>query len=378
MKAKIYLIILLAVTTLYSCKTAKKMYAKGQYEQAVSLAAKELAKKPNDVALQDIILNAYQYAIEDHETRINAQLLSQSDLRYEKIYSEYQSLQRLYNAIKKYPNAYQLVNPTDYTSFITTYKDQAGNAREQRGDALMNQQTKTGYKNAYYEFQKALSLKPNDIVIKQKMDEAYANAVTHVVIRPVVRYGFQYSSFSYDYQAFDYDLLRYVQQNNRGQFLAFHNDADPYAVADNTVDLRFSDINIGRYRDQRSTRDVSKQIVAKEIVHKKDSVTYEYITVRAKVTTTTRTLQADGLLQASIMDQNNRRIWSNTFTGDYRWMTTITTYTGDERALSDNDKKLINQRPEFAPSNDEIIRTIMNELRYKTACGISDYYNARY
>lgn len=378
MKAKLYLIILLAVTTLYSCKTAKKMYAKGQYEQAVSLAAKELAKKPNDAALQDIILNAYQYAIEDHETRINAQLLSQSDLRYEKIYSEYQDLQRLYNAIKKYPNAYQLVNPTDYTSFITTYKDQAGNAREQRGDALMNQQTKTGYKNAYYEFQKALSLKPNDIVIKQKMDEAYASAVTHVVIRPVVRYGFQYSSFSYDYQAFDYDLLRYVQQNNRGQFLAFHNNADPYAVADNTVDMRFSDINIGRYRDQRSTRDVSKQIVAKEIVHKKDSVTYEYITVRAKVTTTTRTLQADGLLQASIMDQNNRRIWSNTFTGDYRWMTTITTYTGDERALSDNDKKLINQRPEFAPSNDEIIRTIMNELRYKTACGISDYYNARY
>lgn len=378
MKAKLYLIILLAVTTLYSCKTAKKMYAKGQYEQAVSLAAKELAKKPNDVALQDIILNAYQYAIEDHETRINAQLLSQSDLRYEKIYSEYQDLQRLYNAIKKYPAAYQLVNPTDYTSFITTYKDQAGNAREQRGDALMNQQTKTGYKNAYYEFQKALSLKPNDIVIKQKMDEAYANALTHVVIRPVVRYGFQYSSFSYDYQAFDYDLLRYIQQNNRGQFLAFHNNADPYAVADNTVDLRFSDINIGRYRDQRSTREVSKQIIAKEIVHKKDSVTYEYITVRAKVTTTTRTLQADGLLQASIMDQNNRRIWSNTFTGDYRWMTTITTYTGDERALSDNDKKLINQRPGFAPSNDEIIRTIMNELRYKTACGISDYYNARY
>jgi tetratricopeptide (TPR) repeat protein len=378
MKAKLYLIILLAVTTLYSCKTAKKMYAKGQYEQAVSLAAKELAKKPGDLALQDIILNAYQYAIEDHETRINAQLLSQSDLRYEKIYGEYQDLQRLYNAIKKYPAAYQLVNPTDYSSFITTYKDQAGNAREQRGDQLMNQQTKTGYKNAYYEFQKALSLKPNDITIKQKMEEAYANAVTHVVIRPVVRYGYQYSSFNYDYQNFDYDLLRYVQQNNRGQFLAFHNSADPYAVVDNTVDLRFSDINIGRYRDQRSTRDVSKQIVAKEIVHKKDSVTYEYITVRAKITTTTRTLQADGLLQASIMDQSNRRIWSNTYTGDYRWMTTITTYTGDERALSDNDKKLINQRPEFAPSNDEIIRLIMNELRHKTACGISDYYNARY
>ncbi len=378
MKAKLYLIILLAVTTLYSCKTAKKMYNKGQYEQAVSLAAKELAKKPTDVALQDIILNAYQYAIEDHEARIDAQLLSQSDLRFEKIYGEYQSLQSLYNAIRKYPTAYQLVNPTDYSSFITTYKDQAGSAREQRGDALMNQQTKTGYKNAYFEFQKALGLKPNDIVIKQKMDEAYMNAVTHVVIRPVVRYGLQYSSLNYDYQNFDYDLLRYVQQNNRGQFLAFHNNADRYPVVDNVVDLRFSDVNIGRYRDQRNTREVSKQIVSKEIVHKKDSVTYEYITVKARITTTTRTLQANGLLQAAIFDQAERRIWSNTYTGDYRWMTTITTYTGDERALSDNDKKLINQRPEFAPSNDEITRLIMNELRHKTACGISDFYNARY
>ena len=50
-------------------------------------------------------------------------------------------------------------------------------------------------------------------------------------------------------------------------------------------------------------------------------------------------------------------------------------YTGDERALSDEDKKQINQREQWPPSNDEIIRIIMDDIRRKTECGINDYFN---
>ncbi len=39
---------------------------------------------------------------------------------------------------------------------------------------------------------------------------------------------------------------------------------------DNVVDMRFSDVNIGRYRDQRNSREVTKQVVSKEIVYSKD------------------------------------------------------------------------------------------------------------
>lgn len=377
MKLKLYSLLILTSTLLFSCKTAEKLYQRGQYDEAVELAAKKLQKKPGDAKLIDVVQNAYRFAVNDHESRIRNYSNSNSELRWENIYREYLDLQRLYESIRRSPSIYDLVQPTDYSSYISTYKEEAGNVRYERGLELMDQNTKRSNREAYYEFQKALALKPGDLSIKQKIEESYENAVTNVVIMPLTRFGYQYSAYNFDYNNFNYDLLRYLD-NNKGSFLRYYSPsvAGSQAVrTDNTVEMRFSDVNIGRYRDQRSVREVSKQIVGKEIVIKKDSVVKEYITVKAKITTLTRTIQADGLLQATVRDFNNRWLWSDTYRGDYSWSYTFATFTGDERALSDEDKKIINQREQWPPSNDEIIRIIMEEIRRKTECGINDYFN---
>ena len=379
MKLKLYLPLIIFISVLlFSCKTAGKLYQKGLYDEAVILAAKKLGKKPNDASMLDILSNAYRYAVEDHESRIRNYSNSNSDLRWENIYQEYTSLQYLYDAIRRSSSVFTIVQPTDYSSYIITYKEEAGNARFERGLELLDQNNKQSSRAAYYEFQKALVLKPGDLSIKQKLEEAYTNAVTNVVILPLTRYGYQYGSYNFDYQNFNYNILHYLNGNSRSQFVKYYSKVGPGSQdlrPDNFVDMRFSDVNIGRYRDQRSTREVSKQVIAKEIVIKKDSVIKEYITVKAKITTTTRIIQADGLLQATIRDYNERRIWSDTYRGDYSWSYTFATYTGDERALSDEDKKLINQREQWPPSNDEIIRIIMDDIRRKTECGINDYFN---
>lgn len=377
MKLKLYSLLILTSTLLFSCKTAEKLYQRGQYDEAVELAAKKLQKKPGDAKLIDVVQNAYRFAVNDHESRIRNYSNSNSELRWENIYREYLDLQRLYESIRRSPSIYDLVQPTDYSSYISTYKEEAGNVRYERGLELMDQNTKRSNREAYYEFQKALALKPGDLSIKQKIEESYENAVTNVVIMPLTRFGYQYSAYNFDYNNFNYDLLRYLD-NNKGSFLRYYSPsvAGSQAVrTDNTVEMRFSDVNIGRYRDQRSVREVSKQIVGKEIVIKKDSVVKEYITVKAKITTLTRTIQADGLLQATVRDFNNRWLWSDTYRGDYSWSYSFATFTGDERALSDEDKKIINQREQWPPSNDEIIRIIMEEIRRKTECGINDYFN---
>jgi hypothetical protein len=116
-------------------------------------------------------------------------------------------------------------------------------------------------------------------------------------------------------------------------------------------------------------------VVSKEIVISKDSVVREYTTVKVKIITTIRSINADGLLQATVRDYYDRRIWNDTYRGEYSWTYSFATYTGDERALSDEDKKLINQREQWPPSNDEIIRIIMEEIQRKAQCGISDYFN---
>jgi tetratricopeptide (TPR) repeat protein len=378
MKLKLYAVIFITLSALFfSCKSAEKMYLKGNYDEAVELAAKKLSKKPNDAGLLETLQNAYRFAVEDHESRIRNFSNSFEDLKYERVYHEYLGLQRLYDAVRRSPNVFDIVQPTDYSAYITTYQQQAANARVERGLTLMDNNTKQGARDAYYEFQRALELKPGDLNIRQKLDDAYASAVTNVVLLPLTRYGFQYSSYNFDMNNFNYDILRYLNNNNNNRFVRYYQDSEARGMnlrLDNSVEMRFSDVNIGRYRDQRSTREVTKQVVGKEIVYKKDSVVKEWITVKATITTTTRSVQADGLLQATVRDFNQRWLWSDTYRGDYSWQASFSTFTGDERALSEEDRKLIGQKEQWPPSNDEIIRIIMNEIRNKTECGISDYF----
>src|SRR6185295_9293137 len=95
----------------------------------------------------------------------------------------------------------------------------------------------------------------------------------------------------------------------------------------------------------------------------------EYGKVRAQVTTTTRTMNSEGLMQVTIKDGSGRWLWSNDFRGTHYWRTQFATYTGDLRALDDNDKALVNQGQVYPPREEEIVRcileTIDNDLVYK-------------
>jgi len=379
MNSKLYTLIFISfAVVLFSCKTAKKMYEKGNYDEAVALAAKKLQKKPSDPATLDILQNAYRFAVEDHESRIRNNSNSNSDLKWEWNYNEYLQLQHMYEAIRRVPAVYDVVHPTDYSSYVATYQEEAGNARYDRGLALMENNSRESYKQAYYEFQRALDLKPGDIAAKQKRDEAYANAVINVILLPVEQSGFQHSSYNYGFVNIDDNMLRYLESNNNNSFVRYYSPAEANAAhirVDQTIEMRFSSIDINHYRDQRSTREVSKQVLIKETVIRPDSVIKVYATVKAKVTTTRRTLQSDGLLQVTVRDFNNQWLWSDTYRGDYNWSSEFSSYTGDSRALNDDDKKLCDHQEQFPPSENEIIRTILNEVQSKAECGIRDYFN---
>jgi tetratricopeptide (TPR) repeat protein len=379
MKLKLYTLSLVAVTVLlFSCKSAKKMYEKGNYDEAVELAAKKLQKKPNDATTLDILQNAYRFAVDDHESRIRNNAASNNDLRSEWTYNEYLSLQRLYEAIRRSPAVFDIVRPTDYSSYIATYKEEASDVRYDRGLALMETNTKPNFKLAYFEFQQSLALKPGDLAAKQKMDEAYAGAVTNVIVLPVVQPGFHYSSYDQGLANFDYNMLRYLNNSTGNIFVRYYAPAEANSLnirTDQIVEMRFSGLDIDRYQDNKTVRQVSKEVVVKETVIKPDSIVKEYATVRAKITTTRRTMQADGLLQVTVRDHNSQWLWSTTYTGGYNWSAEFSTYNGDSRALTEEDKKLINRKEDFPPSNDEIAGIIINEIRSKTECGVKDYFN---
>jgi hypothetical protein len=379
MKPKLYLLFLLISSFLLSCKTAKKLYEKGNYDEAVELAAKKLQKDPDDPKLLAIIRDAYAYADADHQQRIRSFSESNNELKWEWTYNEYLSLQRMHDAIFRVPSVFDIVNPPDYSSYLITYGERAGDVRFDRGLTFMERGDKQGFRQAYREFQAALQFKPGHRDIELKLNEAYELAVTNVIVLPIQQQGgFVYSGYRLGAENFDDQMIRNLQNGNSNDLVRYYSawEARSHGIrTDQVLDMRLSTFNIGRYHDQRSNRKVSKEVVIKETVYRPDSIVKEYGWVHANITTTRRAMHSDAVLEVSVRDERDMFAWSDRFSADHNWATEFSTYTGDERALSDNDKQQINHRQDYPPSDEEIMRCMLEQISNNALYRIRSYFN---
>ena len=294
MKSKLYTLILLTGTIFFfSCKSASKLYDKGNYDEAVEVAAKKLQKKPDDAELQDLIRSAYRYAIGNHDANIRSFSNSNNELKWEWIHAEYAAMQKLYYATKNNTTVSQVVNPVDYSSYLETYANKAADVRLERGDRWFSENTRQAFKNAYYEYRAANSFRA-DADTRIKMNEAYEEAVVNVVVLPIRDNRYRYSTYgnnNYAVRNLDEEVLNSLRYNTGNDFVRFYSEWESRnnnIRADQYIDMRYNNFNIGRSRDDKSYRDVTKRIVVKETVYRPDSIVYEYKDVKARITTTKR------------------------------------------------------------------------------------------
>jgi hypothetical protein len=386
MKKQFYIaIFLLGAFSFYSCKTANKLYNKGDYDGTVELAVKKLHKKPNDAELRSLLQEAYTYAVNEKENTIVNLSQSNTELKWEKMYAEYASLQKMYTAIHRSPEAGAVVNAADYSSYMSTYAEKAAEVRLQRGLRLMDNNDRNSFKNAYYEFQAAHNFTPT-ADIQNKMNEAYDAAVIRVVILPSDQVGYGnnygynagYQRVNYQMQNFEDEIARNLQYNTGSAFVKMYpmyEARNRNIQPDHLLDMGFTNFNIGQVYDERSSRQVSKRVVVKEIVVKPDSIVKEYATVYATITTTRRTLVSEGNYRMTIRTADGRWLWSDNIRGDHRWQTSFATYTGDARALSESDQSELNNRECYPPSEDQIIRQILSDIGNDVHYRIRNFYS---
>ncbi len=375
---KLYtLLIACSLFLVYSCKTASKSYQKGDYSDAIERGVKKLQKDPSDYETKELVQNSYNYTVNEHEDAIRILSNSKNDNRFERIYSEYVSLQRLYETIHEYPAVAKIIKTTDYSEYLNTYRDKAADVHIEKASKWMDRGTKQDYREAYKEYNVALNFRPDDFELRKKRDDTYEAALTKVVISPIQNYGgFQYGS-QYQLQNFQRDVIRTLSYNLNNDFLKFYTenqarnkDIEP----DQILELNLSRISIGHPYDNKSTREVSKEVVIKEIVYKPDSVVKQYGTVKARITTTKRTLVSQGDLFVTVRDVKGRVIWNDRFTGEHKWQTDFATYTGDERALTDSDKSLLNQNNYNPPNEDQVMEELLTQIQNDLTSRLRSYY----
>jgi hypothetical protein len=374
---KFYLLLIASSIYLFSCKSASKSYQKGDYADAIELGVKKLQKDPYDAETKEIIQSSYNYAVNERENQVRILSNSNDDDRYAKIYNEYLHLQDLYQTIHAYPVPARLIKTKDYSEFVQTYRDKAAEVHIERADGWLSEGTKKAYREAYNELNAAMRYRPNDINLKRRKDSTYLEALTKVLVVPMQNGGYQYTS-SQQIQNFQNDILRTLAYNMNNNFVKFYSEweaRNKNIEPDQTLELNLSRIAIGQPYDNRSSREVSKEVVIKEIVYKPDSVIKQYGTVKAKITTTQRTLVSEGDLLITIREPRGSIVWNDRFTGEHRWKTEFSSYTGDERALSDKDKSFLNNNENNMPRQEQIMEELFKQIQNDLSNRLRNYYS---
>lgn len=369
--------------SLMACKTASKAYDQGDYANAIDLAIKKLQKDPGDGETKALLKNAYKFALDIHEDKIRILNGSSSETRFEQIYHEYRTLQNFYTRIKGLPTLSSYIQPTDYSTYVETFKVKAADLYVEKGQTLMDKGTKGDYRQAHAAFKKALAYNSGSKQIEEMMTEAYDLALVNIIVLPVEQQspGYNYSHTS-TLRSFESDLVRNLRHQNNSQYVRFYTQWEAESkdlLPDEILHLRLGRMDIGRPYDHTQSRSVSKEVVIKETVYKPDSVVKQTAKVTAQIITTRRTLVSEGALYLTSRDAKGRILWQDILKGGHKWQVEFATYRGDERALSDSDRSLLNQGgAQNAPDDDQIIDKILvqieQELKNRVQYQYSRYY----
>ena len=378
---KLFFFIAFAAVFFTACKSPAKLYNKGNYNDAMDAAIKKLQKDPNNYDSREVLKSSYKYALEERENQIRSLSNSSSETKYDQIFEEYVQLQNLYEKIRKYPAIAQFLKPTDYSSQEEASREKAFEAHVVKADKWMDGEDRRSYKEAYYELKKALRYKPDDFDAKKKLEDAHELAVIKVMLVPmdVANNSYYYSNSSYQVRNFQDELIRTLNYNGSSEFIKYYTEwgAESKRIEpDEVVEMRMGRMNIGQPYDQNSSKQVSKEVVVKEKVYSKDSVVKEYAKVYATITTTKRTLVSDVDMYVTSREPRGKILWSDNLRSEHQWKTEFATYTGDDRALSEADKTLLNNKKDSkTPTEDNIredlLRKLTNDVTYK----LRNYYS---
>lgn len=369
-------LVLATVLFLLSCRSGEKLYNKGRYDEAVKVFVKKLQRKPQDAPALQLLPKAYEQSQRYHEDQVNNYLASGNPLKWEYVRQEYRELQSLYDVIHASPAAMAIVTPKDYRTAITGAQENAAEARYTRGADLLEKGDKASARRAFDEFDAALKLIPNYRNSEELKEEAYSRGVINVVVSEI---AISSSYFQFSADQFRESLIRDLQNRNVNRFVQFTDERVARKnnfVPDEYLELRFYDFVVGQTYVDRTQRDVSKEIVATTKRDTAGKMINIYETVKGTLFFVRTSVVSGGRMDYRIIDvANNKVLTNNSLPGSYTWRNEFGTYTGDPRALSEQDKQLIGGTDIAPPPAQELFMLFTRPIYDRLTGDMQSFYN---
>lgn len=366
----------LLFTVLTSCSTGYKAYKHGDYYTATLNAIERLRAKPNNKKAQFVLQNAYPMAQKTAQREIDNALLRNEIDKYDIVVWQYERLNSIANNIYSCPKAYELIpNPAEYQAEIGQAKRSAAAQSYDLGIKALNFGTIEQARIAYNYFVRANQYVPGYSDVLAKIEESLYHATLRVIVEtPVTAARYQISA-----DFFSNNLIAEISRQNQNRFIRFYSydEAKSIGMRDphQYLVLNFEDYTIGSIRETKTTSDVKRDSVVVGTVDVEGKKYNAYNTVTAKYTLNRRELTSGGVLSVRFIDAvTGRVIQHKNFAGEYVWFTTWANFTGDDRALSTEQKRLVKQEPQMPPAQQDLFIEFTKPIYSQVVTYVRSFY----
>ncbi len=352
-----------------SCKTNKDYLSRSDNDNTLFEAIKTLKKRNADTTALHALPVLYAAAQERNLRKIDSYKTSNELSRWDKIIGAYTTLQEMHDAIIEVGAASRLLTPVNYRQTIYDLKQEAAADYYAVATDFLNRTGRDDAKKAYSYFKKVDQLVPNHPDAKIKMNQAYQNAIVHVVINPVQDNSYFFNTgwgnygYNYSNEYFQQTLVRELKGINSNRYPArFYTDWEARrenVQPDWEVNLTLRNMHIPTPQTYSYSRNASQQIESGRDTSGK--VLYRTVYATLNIARQSFTARAD--MEINITDLTTRKnITYKTFREDYRWEEEHATYTGDSRALSPNDWAMINNSYSNQPRKEDVLNELYRKL----------------
>ncbi|MEY2949438.1 MAG: hypothetical protein ACO388_01075 [Saprospiraceae bacterium] len=342
---KVSLFTILVVTLIaYGCSSGKAALTRGDYYEAVNSSLERLQQNPNNTKALETFQEAYPRFLTYLNNKVNNITPSSEIFKWETLYDLYVSGNKLYNKIQKTPAALDLVSdPVYYSSELEKAKIKSAEVRYQLGSDLLSKTSKKDRQaalEAYKHFERTEFFYPGFRDVEAKKSEALERSILIVNIDPLVP---PVGSLELDVIFFYNQVVAYLKDEVESEFIKFEpNNSD----ADHTLSLRFEKMVIGATNfGQKEVERIRDSVVVGTVKVQEEGRTVEkevFGKVMATVKQFEKSVFSEAVLEVLVIDNySGVTLSQKRFPGSFIWVDYWGYFKGDERALTEEDKKRI-------------------------------------